>query len=995
VKAEPAAAAAAAPQKPKLIAGKAIVKAVQSGDSLILVGSAATPGQAAPEKVIQLGGISAPRFARGKKDKDEPYAWESREYLRNLILGKVVEFKITYKHESSGREVADVKLDDKNLAQALVAAGWAKVREQKEKKDGKVHPERQALLDLQAQAEAAGLGLHNKNENAQQHVRKIDWTPDAKKLYDQYKGRSLPAIVDYVRDGSTLRLEIFGKPGDDKPSQQHTMITLFLAGVQAPKIPPPPRVQKEEKGDDDEEEEAPKPKAQPQQQRNPEPFAFDAKNFVDTRLLHREVGVLLQGIDKSGNLFGSIVHHKGNIAVELLKSGLATLVDWSAQLTQDTQAMREAERSAKESRLNKWRNYNPAKDQNAYTAEVKHVDAEQASINDKVFSAKVSQVVSGDCLVVQDNGGRTKRIYLASVTAPKLGNARRGAADEAWAAEAKEFMRKKLIAKRVKVVVEYSRGNKGEEARAFTSVYAGNAKKNVAEELVAAGFADVVKHRVDEPRAQHYDLLVLAEEQAVTKKLGKHSDKKPPVQHITDLSERFARSDKPKDGDKADEKKKDEEMTPQKLLSAKAKQFLTFLQKESDLKGVVEFVFSGSRLKVFIPKHSVMISFVLAGIKCPLPPPANQTRKDFKPEPFGKEALEMTRTLTLQQDVRLDIETLDRGDNFVGSVFVGRENLSVLLLKEGYASVFGPSADRSKNRDALYAAQQEAQTAKKAIWANWTPAPPKPIVVETEIKAQDDDKPVPEEQQFINIQITEIVDAATFWANVAGSPQLLQVEDKMKAFSEAADADENPKAYTPEKHTVCGGRFNDGNWYRVRLESKTQDGQWRAHFIDFGNDDVLNESDIRPLDKELSKLPPQAKFCVLAGVRAPAAANEYYDIAKDALYDMAYGRKLLAKIQMREDQGRKLHLTLHDAETPESINQLMLRDGLVRLANRPPPRLRKLVDEMRADEEYAKDQHFNLWEYGVVSDDEEEEPRGGARPKSKGGDKDAKAKRGP
>jgi len=56
------------------------------------------------------------------------------------------------------------------------------------------------------------------------------------------------------------------------------------------------------------------------------PFAHEARAFVERLLLHRDVGAVIQGIDKAGRLFGSIVFHKGNISTELLKQGYATLV---------------------------------------------------------------------------------------------------------------------------------------------------------------------------------------------------------------------------------------------------------------------------------------------------------------------------------------------------------------------------------------------------------------------------------------------------------------------------------------------------------------------------------------------------------------------------------------------------------------------------------------------------------------------------------------------
>ena len=62
-----------------------------------------------------------------------------------------------------------------------------------------------------------------------------------------------------------------------------------------------------------------------------EPFAAEAKYFVESRLLNRDVHVLLEGVDKYNNFYGTIQHPAGNISQELLKVGLAKVVDWSAK----------------------------------------------------------------------------------------------------------------------------------------------------------------------------------------------------------------------------------------------------------------------------------------------------------------------------------------------------------------------------------------------------------------------------------------------------------------------------------------------------------------------------------------------------------------------------------------------------------------------------------------------------------------------------------------
>ena len=68
--------------------GFALVTAVSSGDTLNVIGSRTAAGQKTPEKTIIVSGIQAPKFAKGKNQKDEPFAWEAREYLRKRVIAK-------------------------------------------------------------------------------------------------------------------------------------------------------------------------------------------------------------------------------------------------------------------------------------------------------------------------------------------------------------------------------------------------------------------------------------------------------------------------------------------------------------------------------------------------------------------------------------------------------------------------------------------------------------------------------------------------------------------------------------------------------------------------------------------------------------------------------------------------------------------------------------------------------------------------------------------
>lgn len=57
-------------------------------------------------------------------------------------------------------------------------------------------------------------------------------------------------------------------------------------------------------------------------------FAEEARYFVESRLLQREVKIVLESVNNT-NFVGSIQFPKGNIAEALLREGFAKCVDWS------------------------------------------------------------------------------------------------------------------------------------------------------------------------------------------------------------------------------------------------------------------------------------------------------------------------------------------------------------------------------------------------------------------------------------------------------------------------------------------------------------------------------------------------------------------------------------------------------------------------------------------------------------------------------------------
>lgn len=68
---------------------------IQSGDTIVIRGQ--PRGGPPPEKTISLSNIVAPKLARrgkgpGEETKDEPWAWEAREFLRKKLINQEVVF---------------------------------------------------------------------------------------------------------------------------------------------------------------------------------------------------------------------------------------------------------------------------------------------------------------------------------------------------------------------------------------------------------------------------------------------------------------------------------------------------------------------------------------------------------------------------------------------------------------------------------------------------------------------------------------------------------------------------------------------------------------------------------------------------------------------------------------------------------------------------------------------------------------------------------------
>ena len=209
--------------------------------------------------------------------------------------------------------------------------------------------------------------------------------------------------------------------------------------------------------------------------------------------------------------------------------------------------------------------------------------------------------------------------------------------------------------------------------------------------MVSKGFATVVRYRQnDDQRSSCYQELLVAESKAEKSGNGLHAKKDIPLQRIRDVSND----------------------------PAAAKSHLQALKRARDIKAVVEFVTSGSRLKLFVPKEYCLITFLLAGVKCPRAARITPGTGGMEAEPYGEDALAFTRKFCFQKDVDIQVDNMEsKGSGFIGWLYIDGVNLSVSLVEEGLAEVSN-FIEQGEHLKTLKAAEERAKAKKLNVSSN-------------------------------------------------------------------------------------------------------------------------------------------------------------------------------------------------------------------------------------------------------------------------------------
>lgn len=368
-----------------------------------------------------------------------------------MTVGKVIQFTILYSVPTGAkRDYGTVYLQTgQSLPDAAAAEGWVKLREDAGRKDeseaSKALLEKLELAEASAKASSKGIWA-----SAGGNVESTNEISDPKGFVEQHKDKPIEAIVERVLTGDRMIVRLCLSP------KKHVQTMVLIAGIRAPAT-------KRTNPSDGKEQPA-------------DPFGPEAHGFVESRLLQRTVQVDILGLSPQGTLVCTVKHPNGSIAEFLLGAGLARCTDFhSTMLGGQMSVLRQAEKQAKDKRIGLFQGLAN--------------NMQGASEMD----ATVARIQTADTIYLREKSGNEKRVSLSSVRQPKPTDTKQAP----FQADAKEFLRKKLIGKHVRVTVDGKKAaNEGFEERDAVTVKVNN--KNVALQLVEAGYVSVIRHRRDD-----------------------------------------------------------------------------------------------------------------------------------------------------------------------------------------------------------------------------------------------------------------------------------------------------------------------------------------------------------------------------------------------------------------------------------------------------------------------------------------------------------------
>jgi len=889
---------------------KGLVKGVQSGDTIIISGKLPKNGALPEELSLTLIGVFAPKIGNSSKLNEEAFSFESREFLRKLLIGKVVQYKVDYTHNE--RKFGHILYENKNINAEILKNGFAKIAYLPKGHEKLYETELWSdIKEAEKEGKEKKRGMYADSSDNKTHIRNLsnlsDSEEDKKKVEEAINSnKEIDAIVEYVFNCAIVSVYI---------PQWSCFAKVNLRFVSIPS-----NVKEQE-------------------------LFKKGKAYCERMCLSKDIKMKIFDFDQNNNLLCDIIvpDKKQSLSELVLKEGYSKSFTGGNKNPKiynlsDINLARAAEGEAKSKRLGVW------KDAVIVESKTLKKDAE-----DDLSDAKCIMVNSGDSLTVLNKKKEEIRIFLSNLKAPALAKFGTDEQNKPWSFQSRDYVRKKLVGKNLKCDLDYihtinqettkvkgPQGNKSSRrVMKFYTVYYQNEKDEtqcINIELIENGLANLTNYKIEEGNpSREFDSMIKAEQEAKKHKVGLFSPKAPPLCNYSDL------------------------MTSGKT---KKKEFINFLIGLENLKCVVDYCFSANKFKLRIDEKQVMIPFGLIGVKSF----TNDKNNSSLFQKHFKISHDFVVNTILQRDGVCDIIQADRVGNYFGNFFFEGKNFGTLLIEKGLAVCNERSNDIGKNKyiNEMREAEKKAKEKKIGLWEDEGVAK---LLKGDSFGESSSEKKFEQINKDIKIRITDQIDFDKFYCNFLPNKTLDKIEKVLADYDEEIRKPENLSL--PIKNgTLCAAKFPDDNKYYRGLVKKfnKEKKEFEIEFIDYGNIEIVKLNDLIKLDGEISSLPPQAMYCEMAYLQYSKmtmrkAVDKFPDFVD---FDNELNAKLCYNYNDDAELKHGLIVFKEGSDMKKTYHADLLKYGYAKLnRNKDLPEYMKPLDPI---EKEAENKELGVWD---------------------------------
>ena len=501
------------------------------------------------------------------------------------------------------------------------------------------------------------------------------------------------------------------------------------------------------------------------------------------------------------------------------------------------------------------------------------------SIGARDFEGVIQEVLSGDRFMVKNKTTKeVLKLNLTSIRAPNCNNLSDPSTAAPWALKAREFMRKRYIGKTVQVRLDaIKQFELNDKEITINSVTMKLGDDILGVKLLENGLAEFKTPRTDEVASSGIKNFADAFELGKEKKVGLHSNKKPGVNKYWDMS--VAENRKKIKGD------------------------IMMQGLENRERGVVEYVFSGSRFKIRSDKNKIFFTLSLNSVK------TLSDKNMENHEKWNEKAKLFAKSNLYQRDIEFKIDQIDKKGITHGTIFLNGKNFCIPVLKKGYGylETYRTNDYINKYRDA----ENYARENKKGIWGDKVSFGKKESSSKT--------------LESKNVTISELYSMEEIYLQEKSS-KLKQIENMIK---------ENRKTLKNLKEPISKGTIALGEYenllYRVKILQKKKTG-YEVIFIDYGNRDVVELTKLKVCPEKIKKINPLSVLSNLDYLIIPKidqlSGQKSFDY-----FDNLVGSSVLYAEYTRSSYGIGYCLLYKNKgdKIEDSINFLMLKNGMALL----------------------------------------------------------------